>query len=531
MDESATPVAPPPRPKRRLIILVVAAPLLVIATVAVVVIVLPSVHGKAPTDSTTVVDVLSEPKLTWKYDWVGDNDDDYLNDTPGVVSVGADQALVWPQFDYSAFLETEGWYEGYDEDYAAGYSAGLSYAEAVKQYREDTYPYSVPKPNPNAYLPEGSDEKRGVIDGFAAATAESGVSTPKATKPDFTPTISLVNAGNGEETWSIDLSQAIEGVDFESTYTGYDVPGSNVVAIVASIPTGEEVRYALITLDRSTGEVLSELRTDGPIGVATLEGDIIVAVSDAEGEETQVARYSVGALDGSAKWSATVDGSASLYTAGGYVVAFTEDEGTVLDGSTGKAASFGADANYLTSYYLLGDQLLRVESNDEGAAYDLAGWDESGKETWSATVHADYYEIRDGALFTATTRGAAYSTLQRINPADGSAMWGSAYTKDFDGILGIEGNSLLLASGTKVVVVDVGSGEVRLIQEAGDFYNMYFGSALYYAPSDSGLSAYRYDAEGAVWSLDLRDGETITTLGRHLVLVDADSGTLRGLAP
>lgn len=511
-----------------------AAVVVLALVVAVVVFVIPALRPSVPTDSTNVTDISSEPHTTWTYDWAADGE--FLNDTPVIVSVGAGQALVWAQFDYSAFLESQGesagWYPGYDTSYNAGFDSGTEYGRAVEAYNNDKYPYTVPAPDIHVFLPASSDD--GYRDGFGDASTGADRGTSQKKQPDppnFTPTVALVSAADGDELWSVDLSSIVDGVDYTSTYTAHNVPGSNAVAIVLAIPTGESARYVLVALDRNTGELLSELDSDGPIDVAALGGDIVAAAVDSAGTTTTVARYAVGDLGGKPKWKAQVDGAAFVYPAEGSIVAFSDDRGEALDGETGAKRAWGKDADFETTYRTVGGALVRVQGSKKGGSYDIQGWGQDGKPTWKHAIHTDFYEIRDDALFTASSSGSAYSTLQRIDPASGTPMWTKAYAKPFDGVLGIEGSRLLLASGTKVIVVDAGTGAAQFSQKVGEFYNMYFGSALYYVPSTHALTAYNYDKTGPAWSFDLAEGQTITTIGTHLVVVDADSGTVRGLEP
>jgi hypothetical protein len=402
----------------------------------------------------------------------------------------------------------------------------------VDAYNADTYPYTLPAPDIKAFLPASSED--GYRDGFADAAAGAARGTSQKQRPDppdFTPTIALVDAASGKAVWSVDFSTVVDGADYASTYTAYDVRGSTAVAVIAAIPEGESTRYALVALDRSTGAVLSLLVADGPIDITTLGGDIVAAVSNHDGTETTVGRYSVGGLDGKPKWKARVNGAAFVYGAAGAVVAFSDTGGEVLDGDSGKEATWGKDADYLTSYRTVGGTLVRVVSNDNGDAYEIQGWGTDGKPTWSKAIHTDFYEIRDDALFTAEASGGTYAKLQRVDLTTGKAAWTAAYKAPFDGILGIEGSHLLLATGKKVIIVDAATGKPLFSQKVGDFYNMYFGTAQYYVPSTDTLTAYRYDKTGPVWSFDLDEGETVVTIGTRLVLVDSDSGTIRGLAP
>jgi hypothetical protein len=542
--DAAKPPSPAPKePANRGIFLILVGGgvlALILAIAVIVLLLLPALRGAAP-DPTDVVDVTSEPETTWRYDWVGSNDTAYLDDSPGITAVGTDQALVWPVFDYSAYTDAEGaslgWYEGYDEQYDEGYAAGLGYLEAEAAYRNDTEPYTVPSPNMQDYFPEGVyenyDKFLGFQDGFYDAANERGDGTSKKLEPvdpGFTPTVALVNALTGDEAWKIDLSEAIDGADYASSFSAYDIAGSDAVAIIASSMQGSSVGYSLVTLDKRNGNVLSTLSSAGQIDVAAFDGDVIVSTADENAANTTIGRYTVDSVNDNARWSVAVEGTPILYTEGDFVVAYGENTGAVFDGSTGKKATWGDDINYSVYYQFIGDQLVRGESNTDGDEYEIEGWNADGTSRWQSPITAQYVTVLDGSIFTAELRGDGYSNLQRVNPADGKDMWPAAYAPEFDTFLGVQGSTLLVSRATTVVLIDLATGKERLSQKVGDFYDVYEGTSLYYVPAGDELVAYGYAENGEVWSFGLGDSQAITTLGRHLVLIDYDKAALYGLA-
>ena len=514
------------------------AALLIVAIIAVVVLVLPSIFGGGATDTADVVDITDEPDTTWKYDWVGDNDEDFLDSSPQVVSVGDDEALVWAVFDYSSYSDSqgnsEGWYEGYDEQYSDGYSAGLEYLDAYNAYWDD-YTGDVAYPEQEDYFPDGAyddyDEWLGFQDGFYDGAYEQGEGYSQREKPidpDYTPTMSLINAVNGDEEWTLDLTDAIDGADFQSDFQAYDIEGSNAVLIVATVIDDDSYTYTAITVDKGNGDVLSTLESDGPISARGFGGDVVMAVSDEDGEESTVGRYSVNAIDDDPKWDASVDGSASIYVDGGYISVYGDDDYLVLDANSGEEAEWGDDIDTDVYYSFLGAQLLRFETDDKG--YEIEGYNTNGDSVWEDSIDSEMSPfVADGVLLVAEADGDAYSELVRINPSNGTEMWSEAYGDEFDYVLGVQGNSLLLASGSKILVLDLGSGEERFSQKAGDFYGVWEGANQYYAYSGDELAAYGYGDKGDVWTLDVDDNEGITLVGKHLVLIDYDKGTLHGL--
>jgi len=119
--------------------------------------------------------------------------------------------------------------------------------------------------------------------------------------------------------------------------------------------------------------------------------------------------------------------------------------------------------------------------------------------------------------------------LQRIDPSNGSEKWGDTYDDEFDYVIGVQGSSILLASGTKIIVLDAGNGEEKFSQKAGDFYGAYEGANQYYVYTGDELAAYSYGEKGDVWTLDIDESEGIVKVGNHLALLDYDKGTLNGL--
>ena len=513
------------------------AALVIIAIIAVIALVLPSILGGGSTDKTDVADIAAEPDTTWKYDWVGDNDQDFLDSTPSVVSVGDDQALVWAKFDYSAYSssqgDSEGWYEGYDEQYADGYEAGVEYEAAREAYLNDSYPYTVPYPDQEDFFPEGAyddyDEWLGFQDGFYDAAYEQGEGNSKKEKPvdpDFAPSIALISATSGDEEWNVDLTEAIDGADFQSVISAFDIEDSNAVLVVASIAGEDATTYTAVTLDKSNGKVISTLEADGEISAFGFGGDVIIGSTDEDGEETTIGRYSVSDLESDPKWDASIDGYAYLYGYGDFVLAYSgeEEEALVVNANTGEEAEWGDDIDSDVGYSFLGSQLLRFEDNE------IEGYGLNGESTWEDAVEYDTYFAADGVLLVAEEDGDAFSGLQRIDPGNGSEKWSETFDDEFDYVLGVQGSSILLASGSKIIVLDAGSGEEKFTQKAGDFYSTYEGANLYYVYTGDELAAYSYGEKGDVWTLDIDDSESIATVGKHLVLIDYDKGTLNGLA-
>lgn len=535
----ADPAAPKKPLAKGLLVGLIAggAALVVVAIIAVVVLVLPSIFGGGSTDTVEVVDIGAEPETTWEYNWVGDNDEDYLESEPSVAAVGDDHALVWATFDYYSYTETQGdsagWYEGYDEQYADGYSAGREYKQASDAWWE-ALDFAVPIPEEETYFPQDAygdyDEWLGFQDGFYDGAYDQGEGYSQKQKPvdpDYTPTLALLNAADGGEAWSIDLTDAIDGVDFESSIQGSDIEGSDAVLVYATTPSDGEHTNTAVTISKSNGEVISTLEADGPISASPFGGDLLIAVTDSDGDETTIGRYGIDAIDDDAKWEISMDGAARTVVIGDFVMVYSdEDEFLALDANSGEEAEWGDDLDSDVYYSFLGSQLLRFEDGE------IEGYNTAGDSVWEDAVESEmspFYD--DGALLVAEEDGDQYTELQRINPGNGSQMWAEAFGDEFDYVIGVQGNSLLLAEGDNIIVVDLGSGEERFSQKAGDFYGVAEGANQYYVSTADELAAYSYGEKGDAWTMDLDDNESITLAGKHLVLVDSDGGTLHGLAP
>lgn len=506
------------------------------AIVAVVALVLPSLLGGGSTDTVEVADISEEPDTTWKYDWVGDNDEEFLDSSPEVVAVGDSQALVWAVFDYYSYADSQGnsagWYEGYDDQYDDGYAAGEEYAVARQAYIDDTYPYTVPYPDSEDYFPAGAyddyDEWLGFQDGFYDAAYDYGEGYSKKEKPvdpDYTPTIALISALDGKEAWNIDLSEAIDGVDFSSDFQAYDVEGTNAVAIVASVTNDDETTYVVATLDKGNGKVISTLEADGPSSVTPAEGKLLVSTYNADDEETTFGLYAVDGLDDDPAWDSKLDGGAYVYVENGFVLAYSYDEGegVALNLSDGEEAEWGDDIDEAVGYTFVGTQLVRLEDDE------VEGYGTNGERTWKAVDSEMTPFTYDGILLTAEADGDVYSGLQRINPGNGSEQWADTFDDEFDYVIGVQGNSILLADGSSIIVLDAGSGEEKFTQKVGDFYSTFEGANLYYVYTGDELAAYSYNEKGDVWTLDVDDSEGIITVGKHLALLDYDKGTIHGL--
>ena len=518
--------------------LIVGAALLIILAV-VIALAIPLLTSRS-SDDTAVVDIPSEPKTTWTYDWAGDSNQEFLDDSPGIAAVGNGDALVWPVFDLAAYTDaigtSLGWYEGYDQQYDDGYAAGLEFRAADEAYHNDTFPYTVPPAHEKDYFPEGTygdyDTFLGVQDGFYDAAQSLGAGQNKRKKPidpGFTPLVALVNVETGAEQWSVDLSTELDGVDHLSSISAHDIVGSNAVAVVVSSPNSEDIGTSLITLDKGDGHVLSTMISDGQIDVAAFDGDIIVSSTDVSAENSVIGRFPVDRLDKKPRWHATVAGTAYLAVDGDFVMAYGNNAGAVFTGSDGKKADWGGDVSFSVSYRFVGSQLLRTETLEDGGDYTLEGWSIDGTSTWKEPVTSGAVTFLDGAIFTNNLTANNPVFLQRVDPADGSTMWSKEYGPKFDGFVGLQGNALLLSRGSSIIIIDLGAGTERLVQKVGDFRDVFEGEHLYYVPAGNELVAYSYTAKGAVWSLALDVGQSVTTLGDRLVLVDSDSFSLRGL--
>jgi len=552
-SNDATPAAVPAetssqpdrsRAIRRPGVIVGGAVLAVVAVVAVLALVLPGLlragSGDGPPD---VADITAKPKTTWTFDWVGDADEQFLEDDPETAPVGDRQALIWASFDSYAYSDSQGsaagWYEGYDEQYADGYAAGLEYEKAYSDWFDDTT-FSKPLPDDEDYYPNGAygnfDEWLGFDDGFwdARLGEDEGYSKKeKPVEPDYEPTITLLDTTTGEVVWTINLAEAVPGVDYSSTFYAFDVEESNAVAVSSSTTSGDTTSYSVVTLARSTGEVLSALESDGPTGVESFDGDLIVTSSDVGGDGTSVARYAVDGLGDEPKWQA--DGPASSFGASvfalgtDFVEVIGDDEGVILSGASGERAPFGADVDFAVTYDYAGSRLIRSERSDDSTTID--GWTTDDDSIWRDPITADYAQIIDGMVFTADADGDAYTDLVAVSPANGEPLWSDPWNGGFDGVYGVRDGTVLVVSGARLITLDAATGEALFSQKLGAVSGFYQGASSFYVATDNELIAYGYREKGATWSFKLGDDQDVLAVGRSLGLVDHDARTLRGLAP
>jgi hypothetical protein len=395
----------------------------------------------------------------------------------------------------------------------------------------------VPPAKAEDFFPEGAydnyDDFLGFQDGFSDASLELGAGASKREKPvdpDYTPTLTLLNAITGEVSWSVDLAEVLDGVDYLSTISAYDIEGSTAIAVVVSSPNSGSAGYSLVTLDKADGHALSSTSAEGQIDVAAFDGDIIVSAADERGESSTIGRYAVDRLGKSARWDVEIDGTPFLYVDRGFVIAYGEETGAVFTGADGKKAKWGDDITYSVFYQFAGDQLIRGENNEDGSEYTIEGLDADGASRWKEPVTADVVTILDDSIFTMKSASDGLDNLQRVDPVDGTDVWKESYEGRFDAVVGVQGNSVLLSSRGEIVILDLASGVVRVTQSVGDLIDVFEGESLYYVPAGDELVAYSYEKTGAVWSMDLRDGESISTLAQHLVLLNHESSVVYGLA-
>lgn len=544
--EQTQPDAVPARSDNRLVIGLIAgsAALVGVVVLLVVTLVLPRFLGAGSTAALPdVADIGSAPKATWSFDWVGDADAEFLDDAPVIAPVGDDLALVWASFDSYGFADSQGdsagWYEGYDAQYGDGFAAGLEYEADYARWFDDTT-FAMPLPRDEDYYPEGAygdfEAWLGFDDGFwdARLGEPEGFSQKnKPVDPAYSPTITLLDVSSGDVRWTVDLTEVIDNVDFSSSFYAIDVPGSDVIAVSAShTEADKDARYSVVTLAKSDGALVSEFDSPGVVSMVALDGDVVVASGEPDGDDTTVARYEAAALDGKPSWEQRGPESSfgvTITTLGSeFLQVLGDDEGVVLQGASGNEADFGDDVDFAVEYAYAGDQLVRIDRSDD--ATRIEGWTTTGSSSWSDAVEADLARVVDDMIVIAEADGDSFADLTALDPSNGSPLWSEPWDGDFDGLYGVRDGSLLLASGSRLVMLDAASGVARFSQKLGDASALYEGSEAYYVATAEALTAYHYGAKGQRWSIELSDGQSVISIGRSLGLIDADEGTLRGLA-
>ena len=513
------------------------AALVVVAIIAVVALVLPSLLGGGGSNASTVIDITSEPEQTWDYDITGGNDEEFV-DAYSTLSyaptVGDNQVLITPSFDDSNYTEGDAdWYEGYDDDYSDGYAAGEEYEDAYDAWLSDyTQGYDT-LPEEDDYI---SDDSQGFSDGFYDATnyydfGDNALEEP--IDPDFTPSLALLDLGSGKEVWNVDLSDVFEDISFDSYVTASDIEGSNAVLVsFSTLNDDDEYVSVVATLNKANGEVISSVSDERTFRIGAYQGDVILGVSNKDGDEVTVGRYSVDALDEDPKWEFDADlgGSSAPYVSGDYVFVESDKGGVTIDARNGEEAKFGDDLDE-ASYFFLGGQLVRVESTDDG--YEIDGYNLDGKSVWDDSIEAEWYTVADGDTLFVAEYNDTYSELMRINPSNGTEAWGDTYGEDFSSFSGVVGGNVVLRSEDyeDVLLVDLNSGEEKVTEGVDESSGIVLGENQFYEVKSDELIAYGYDGEGDRWKFDVdEDSEYVSQLGRHLVVIDTDKFTVNGLA-
>jgi len=302
--------------------------------------------------------------------------------------------------------------------------------------------------------------------------------------------------------------------------------------VSASHTEDDTTSYSVVTLSKTDGSLVSELSSDGAVGILAFEGDLIVSASQAD-DDTSVSRFTVADLVADPVWQTVGPQSSSGATVSrlgtGYLEVLGDEEGVVLVGATGAKAEFGEDVDVSIDYSYAGEHLVRIDRSSDATRID--GWTTSGDSAWRETVVADYARVVDGVLLTATADGDAYARLMALDPSSGTALWPAAAKGDFDSVYGVRDGSLLVVSEGRLTVLDVGSGTARFTQKLGEIAGFHEGADSYYVATADALAAYDYGSKGALWRLDLADDEAVIAVGRTLGLVEGDAGILRGLSP
>lgn len=531
------PVTTLPATPKGLIIGVIAggAGLFIIGILSIVLLVLPSVLGGGHGGSA-VADISSEPVTTWKYDWLGDASAEYVESTPSITDVGNDRVLISATFDTYAYSGSDSgsstWYEGYDADYEDGYTAGQAYETALNAYLEN---FAGVYPEIESYFPDGAYDdyaaNTGFNDGFYDSYLGEEFGAGAAVEPvdpGFTPVITMLNVASGEELWSLKLADFVDNADYSTRYTSSDVVGTDALLVTAFTTSGTSYAATVTTLDKRTGEVISQFDGEGSVSASSVGSDVIIYSSDAAGQNATVARYPLAGLTGKPLWQTDVDGSGAQPIGQDflYVYGLEDGQSEVLDAATGTKLPWGDDG---ASYLFAGGQLLRADYNAEKSTTEIQGWSATGEPTWKRPITADSVRVIGEAVFTADERSGGLDNLVRINPATGEKTWAEAYGDTFDGIVGLQGSTLLLADGEKVVVVDANTGAAKFGQKVSSIGSVFEGSSQYYVVASDEFLAYSYGDKGEVWSYGLADNESVIVAGSRFALINFDKGTLEGL--
>lgn len=518
----------------------------VVAAVGVTLAVVLSGDSSTSTVTTRRVDELAtKPTLTWTVDLVEGDESEFIAPAHPV-AVGDDRALVWPVFDYSSWdisqHETSGWYKDFDAHYDLGFAAGTAYAEAedaADRAYEEGRSADNESPDIEDFWPAGFSAKwddfdpdyAGFYSGFedgAYGNDEGTSRVPAPQEVDFSPSLTLLDLTDGSEVWTIDLVSVDPEVD-HSWYITAVSPDDGATIAVSMEPswTGErdDRTTTIATLDGSDGSVVSTTTIDSSAWFHSIDGALLMVAEN--GDAHVISRLSPTALEADPQWETEVgDQTYPVDFAPGLVRMSAEDSDEVLslvDGSTVWEGDLVLP---------LGSSALTLELDERSSTYSLDVTTAEGDGVWDAPLEVAMAWSVDGHVFTADSHeGLAYQTIQRIDPATGEDMWEEP-AQDIVSILGVNKNSVVAAEHDRLVVLDLRTGEKTLSYQAKDFTfwgTAWIGTDYVYVSGGNGLKGLPLDEDGKQWTFEAPVGTSVYALGRHLVVLDAETGAISGL--
>lgn len=352
-----------------------------------------------------------------------------------------------------------------------------------------------------------------------------------------------VDLRTGEEAWSVTPTPPIADV--------VCLPGANVVAMKDDPSQLGPPDSTL--LEGTNGQVLAVLPSTTAMQVMPLGRNI--GVMSPEGILSMVTREEPLV----AVWSHTFPKVAQPSTL--YTTPIDEDTVQFVRWSTGGRDS---EANFATSVLSLGDGSVPEWFTDPGAAqsrYSIIDdvvvsmdWrsrpvsvalDAEGNQVWSrggvATIDDggfEYPTVSDGRLFfNAASIANETSRVFEVDADTGIEVVDLTHSGEFDSVLAIPGGGIAAVSSRGTTLLDehlqprtlIDGDQVSVIGASRE--QLFFLTVLDASISAETmrLTAISRDDYSIVWTLDLQRNQYVQQMGRHLVVVDRDRGTLSGL--
>jgi len=532
------PAAPhPPKRHSRLILVVTLVSLLAVAGVGAAAWFLVARPGGDASSTYVVTDIETTPEKAWTYQFAPQGDEEWIEEWPTILDLGADRVAVLAALDWYHYSEQDvsPWYEGYDEHYATGYDDGVRYGEAYQAYFDDDtnlieYPARADFFSLDGVtydLVESLDEYdtyRGWADGFSDGEDALAEGCNRAEQPDLLPTfghVSEIDTTTGQDVWSVGLEDfGVASPKWEASLVGPSPEGHITLAVVSPDDEAMTVLHALSPID---GSEVSRAEFPHVVETAINHGDPtspLVSIS-----EDSVSRWDTSDLGGDPVWTAPLgpsEAGTSSWTESGYVVIYSAEATLWLDAETGVPPPWFAGADSFLEYRVLEDVVLRLDESDAGAFVD--GVDLEGAALWSGDAEVLLNQTGSGGevlLRAEDNQEFGFVNLMRLDPLTGEPMWDSEYRGDPGYVVGTVPGSIVLETGESTDILDIHTGERRHgLPGVAEL----LGTTVVYGDDgddeNARLRAWDVHDGSELWSMRLSESESLSRVGDSIVIRD-----------